>query len=79
MKRLVAFGKDITEMQEDLECELAGTVYFGDVQSVPFSSAKQMEIYNEPSEYDDEKDFEEESYTLEFVEVDEGIKLIAVY
>lgn len=68
--------ENIIEMQEDLECELKGEVYFGDIQTVAFSSAKRMEIYNE---VEDEEDGENESYTLEFAETENGIKLIDVY
>lgn len=70
---------DVTEMQGDLECELSGIVHFGEAQFVPYSSLKRMEVYNEPSEFDDEENFEEENYALEFAEVDGEVKLINVY
>lgn len=65
--------EDVVEMQEDLECELKGEVYFGDIQTVAFSSAKRMEIYNEV-----EDESESESYMLDFIETEDGIKLIDV-
>lgn len=59
-------------------CELSGTVYFGNIQKVPFSSAKQMEIYNEPSKFDGEE-FEKVSFMLEFLEEEDKVELLAVY
>lgn len=67
--------EDVVEMQEDLECELEGEVFFGSIQTVAFSSAKRMEIYNE---VEDEEEGESESYMLDFIETEDGVKLIDI-
>ena len=56
---------DITEMQQDLMCLLPGVVYFGEIQSIPYSSAKRVEMYNETS-----------SFMLEYIE-SQDVKLIS--
>lgn len=72
--------EDVNELSEDFMCEFPGIVYFGDVQNVPYSSSKRMEVYNEPSEFDDEEDFEEESYTVEFItNDDETIEITDIF
>lgn len=60
--------EDVVAMQEDLECELEGVVYFGDIRSIPFSSAEEIEIYNE-----------QESYMLKFLKTEDVVKLLGVY
>lgn len=61
---------DITEMCQYLMCLLPGVVYFGEIQSIPYSSSKMVEIYDENT-----------SIMLEFTEIQdqESVKLIAVY
>ena len=59
---------DITEMCQDFMCLLPGVVYFGEIQSIPYSSAKIMEMYDENT-----------TTILEFTESQESVKLIAIY
>lgn len=60
--RIGEIWDDIVEMQRDLECELEGEVFFSEASTVPFSSLKRVEMYNE-----------DESFTLEFSEEEDGI------
>ena len=60
--------EDITEMCQDLMCLLPGVVYFGEIQNIPYSSAKIIEMYDENT-----------TTILEFTESQESVKLIAVY
>ena len=61
---------DITEMCQDLMCLLPGVVYFGEIQRIPYSSSKMMEMYDENT-----------SVILSFIEIQdqESVKLISVY
>lgn len=70
--------ENLLEMQEDLEVELEGEVFFSGLKKVPFdSSIRQLEIYNDTK-----------SYILEIVLLDSDtainwdespIKLVNVY
>ena len=60
--------EDIIKMQQDIMCLLPGTVYFGEIQSIPYSSAKRVELYNETS-----------SFMLDYIEKENIVKLVAVY
>lgn len=59
--------EDTTEMCQELMCLLPGTVYFGEIQRIPYSSSKMMEMYDENT-----------SVMLKFTEI-QDVKLIAVY
>lgn len=74
LKKVIGRTYDsLEDMQQDLECDLDGEVYFGAIQRVPFSPSKRrMEIYNLPGEFDDDEEFEEESYMIDYVESDDG-------
>lgn len=60
--------EDLNEMCEDLMCLLPGTVYFGNIQNIPFSSGKMMEMYDDDT-----------SVMLKFTETEETVKLISIY
>lgn len=59
--------EDEFEFGQALMCALPGYVFLGEETKVPFSSAKRIDVYNEASEFDDDEDFEEERYTIEFI------------